>query len=81
MKNQFRGLALRMWPMLLTISLRVQTGNKFISLKSLNRQRTYGKLSWSREVKRTTSLNQRHAMRFDDFVWCLTIMEASARAV
>ena len=76
-----KGLALRMWPMLLTRSLRMQTGNKWMFWGTFSRHKTYGKLSWSRDVKRTTSLNHRHINKFDNGVCSLTITEASARAV
>ncbi len=41
---------------------------------------TYGKLSWSRAVKRITSLNHAHINRLVSVVCSLTITEASARA-
>ena len=76
-----KGLALRRWPILLTRSLRVQTGNILMFLTTCNRHKTYGKLSWSREVKRTTSLNHRHMNKLVNGVCSLTMTEASARAV
>ena len=75
-----KGLALRTWPILLTRSLRVQTGNILIFLNAFSRHRTYGKLSWSLEVKRATSLNQTHINRLVTGVCFLTITEASHRA-
>lgn len=74
------GLAFRMWPILLTRSFRVHTGNMLMFLSTFNRHNTYGKLSWSREVKRTTSLNQRHMNILVNDVCSLTITDASAKA-
>jgi hypothetical protein len=74
-----RGFTFLVWPRLLTRSLRVQTGNMFIP-GMFRRHSTYGKLSWSRDVKRTTSLNQAHMKWFVNGVSSLTMMEASAKA-
>lgn len=76
-----KGLALRKCPMLFTRSFRIQTGNIFIFFNTFTLQRTYGKLSWSREVKRTTSLNQRHINKLVTEVCSLTITDASFNAV
>ena len=74
-----RGFTFLVWPKLFTRSLRVHTGNMLIPCM-FSRHKTYGKLSWSRDVKRTTSLNQAHMKWFGAGVSSLTITEASARA-
>lgn len=80
-QNQFdRGFALRMWPILFTRSFLVQTGNILMLVSPLSLHRTYGKLSWSREVNRTTSLNHRHVKRLVIGVCFLTIIDASDKA-
>lgn len=46
-----------------------------------NFRNVYPKLSWSREVKRSTSLNQRQENRFDMGVWARTMKEPSGTSV
>ena len=76
-----KGLALRRWPVLLTRSFWVQTGNILMFLRTCNHHKTYGTLSWSWEVKRTTSLNHSHMNKLVNGLCSLTMTEASARAV
>ena len=58
----------------------MQTGNMLIFSCTFNRHSTYGKLSWSRDVNRTTSLNQRHMRIFVTGQCSLTMTDASFRA-
>jgi hypothetical protein len=77
--SSHKGGALCACPRLFTRALRVHTWNMF-GCKVLRRVSTYGKLSWSRAVKRITSLNHAHINRLVSVVCSLTITEASARA-
>lgn len=72
----------------ITVSIRKSLSEQILTLNIYKRKGlcgfillsfkyVYAKLSWSLDVKRSTSLNQRQENKFDIGVWALTINEPS----